>query len=73
MTRERRLTNISKLTGLGDDAFISEQGETVSVRVVRGRMLMAVNLGKVDASFAARRDVALALATQALKRLPIVK
>lgn len=73
MTRERKLTNISKLTGLGDDAFVSEQGETVGVRVVRGRMLMAVNVGKVDATFAARRDVALALARQTLKRLPGVK
>jgi hypothetical protein len=71
--RERKLTNIGKLKGLGDDAFVSEQGETVSLRMIRGRMLMAVNLGKVNASFEARRDVALGLARQALNRLPTVK
>ena len=70
MARERKLTNIGKLKGLGDDAFVSEQGESVSIRLVRGRMLMAVNLGKVDATFEARRDVALGLAKQALNRLP---
>ncbi|PYE54165.1 hypothetical protein [Deinococcus yavapaiensis] len=71
--REGKLTNIAKLKGLGDAAFVSQQGETVSIRVIRGRMLMAVNVGKVDASFKARQDVAMSLAKQALSRLPIVK
>lgn len=71
--REAQLTNISDVRGLGDAAFVSQQGETVGLSVVRGRLLMAVNVGRWDVTFEARRDVADALARRALALLPIVK
>lgn len=67
--RESGLTNIRVLPGLGDEAFVSEQGDSVGVRVRRGRMYFTANLDREETPFAARAAVAEALVRKMLEKV----
>lgn len=67
--RESGLTNIRVLPGLGDEAFVSEQGDSVGVRVRRGRMSFSANLDREETPFADRAAAAEALARKMLEKV----
>lgn len=66
----RGLANVASVSGLGDDAFISQEGETVGIKVHRGRLLMQVNVGKYGASFDTLAPVVETLTARALAVMP---
>lgn len=66
----RGLTNLARVSGLGDSAFIAQEGETVGIKVQRGRLLMQVNVGKADAPFDTLAPVVKALTARALAVMP---
>lgn len=66
------LTHVEWVSGFGDKAFISQEGETVGIKVVRGRLKMQINVGKALESFDALADVVRKLTARALEKMPAV-
>ena len=69
MMRERAMA-VEEITGLGDEAFASREGETVGVKVRTRRYGGQVNLDVEEASFEAVKAAATLLAQKVVERLP---